>query len=158
MGILKNIFKKLTPQAVSDDKPVEKPAETRQGALPQSNEGPTVQKKPITATAKKAMIVKVNKKVDHNAFKIISKPLITEKATDLASLNKYCFIVPNEVNKSEVIKTIINVYGVKPVRVNFIKRRGKNVHYGRNYGVTKKVKKAIVTLNSADKIELYEGV
>lgn len=154
MGILKNIFKKSATdekngQVVSVVSPAE-PAKAVKTVTPKAIEDKKVQTKSEAS--------KVNKKTDNDVFKVILKPLITEKATDLSAQNKYCFVVPNTVNKSEVIKAVINLYGVKPTRINFIKRRGKNVHYGRSHGVTKKVKKAIVTLAATDKIELYEGV
>ncbi|MFA6537040.1 MAG: 50S ribosomal protein L23 [Patescibacteria group bacterium] len=86
------------------------------------------------------------------------QPLITEKATDLVAQNKYCFIVPVNVNKTEVAKRIKSVYGVKPTKVNFVQVIGKKVRTGRRIGKRKDFKKAIITLNKEDKIELYEGV
>jgi len=95
---------------------------------------------------------------DPTAYKFLAQPLITEKATDLVALNKYCFIVPVSANKSEVAKRIKSVYGVKPVKVNFVKVFGKKVRTGRAYGQRKNYKKAIITLKKEDKIEIYEGV
>ena len=122
--------------------------------------------KPAVSSEKKAperkAAVKTNKKVDkrddERAYKVISHPLITEKATDLAQINKYVFAVPTSANKNEISKTIANIYGVKPLRVNVILKRGKKVRYGRRFGKTKDFKKAIVTLSSEDRIEVYEGV
>ncbi|NQT50038.1 50S ribosomal protein L23 [Candidatus Kuenenbacteria bacterium] len=102
--------------------------------------------------------MKVEKRDDPQAYKVLIRPLVTEKATDLADLNKYCFVVPISTNKSEVAKKIINVYGVKPVKINFIRQKGKRVRHGRTFGKTKDYKKAIITLALEDKIDLYEGV
>lgn len=101
---------------------------------------------------------KVQRKDDAGAYKILLQPLVTEKATDLMQYNKYCFLVALSANKNEVAKTIMNVYGVKPTKVNFIKKQGKRVRYGRIFGRTKRTKKAIITLRPGDKIEIYEGV
>jgi len=62
---------------------------------------------------------KIQAKQDPEAYRYLCMPLITEKATELTMLNKYCFIVPKSVNKSEVLKKIANAYGVKPIKINF---------------------------------------
>jgi large subunit ribosomal protein L23 len=111
-----------------------------------------VEKKPVVKQAK------VTKKVDTNAYKVLSHPLISEKATDMAMENKYVFIVPLSANKSEIQKTVTNIYGVKPVSVNIMKKPGKKVRYGRRFGYQKDMKKAVVTLKPGEKIEVYEGV
>lgn len=93
-----------------------------------------------------------------NAYKVLIKPLITEKASALAILNKYCFEVAKDTNKIEVKKAIKSLYGMEPIDVNIINMRGKRVRYGRVTGKKKNWKKAIVSLKQGDKIELYEGV
>jgi large subunit ribosomal protein L23 len=101
---------------------------------------------------------KSKKKDDTDAYKILERPLVTEKATDLVMLNKYIFAVPRSATKAEISKKIINVYGVKPVKVNILNVSGKKVRFGRRFGKKKDWKKAIVTLHAEDKIEIYEGV
>ena len=152
MGILKRIFKKALTDKKNDQIVSVVPPDESAKAAPKAKAGA---QDFAPAPKRKAA---VTKKIDHDVFKVLSKPLITEKATDLTALNKYCFIVPVSVNNSEVIKAIINLYGVKPIQINFIKRRGRKVRYGHSSGETKMVKKAIVTLSADDKIELYEGV
>ena len=92
------------------------------------------------------------------AHRILIKPLITEKATQLGALNKYAFVVSDASNKLEVAKAIWTVYGVKPVQVNMIKIKGKAVSRGRIRGRRKDWKKAIVTLKAGEQIKIYEGV
>ena len=41
-----------------------------------------------------------------NAYKILVKPLVTEKVSNLSALNKYVFQVAPETNKLEVAKAI----------------------------------------------------
>lgn len=166
MGILGKIFKgheskeKAATKAVgvSDEgkkDAVKEPA--RKNKQSTSNEDKLPEKKSETKVpAKKSK--KELKRIDVNAHKVISHPLISEKATDLAMVNKYVFIVPKDANKSEIAKTVQNVYGVTPIKVNIIKRQGKKVRYGRLKGKQKDFKKAVVTLNPEDKIEVYEGV
>lgn len=92
------------------------------------------------------------------AYKVLIKPLITEKATNLVSLNKYAFKVANNTNKVEIKKAIKALYGYEPVSVNIITERGGKVTYGRIRGRKSNWKKAIITLKAGDKLEIYEGV
>lgn len=92
------------------------------------------------------------------AFRVLVKPLVTEKATDLSATNKYVFVVTRAANKIEVAKAVYAVYGVKPVSVNIISMKGKVVTRGRIKGQRKDWKKAIVTLKKGDSIKIYEGV
>lgn len=101
---------------------------------------------------------KTKKHEDPLAYRVIAKPLITEKATELAQLNKYVFVVPLSANKRSVAERIFGIYGVNPIKVNIIKRAGKVVRTGRRFGQMKSYKKAIVTLAAGEKIEVYEGV
>lgn len=92
------------------------------------------------------------------AFRILLKPLITEKGTNLAAQNKYIFSVNPQANKIEIKKAIRSIYQVDPVKVNICNFKGKNIRYGRTSGTMKDWKKAVVTLKAGDKIEVYEGV
>ena len=111
-----------------------------------------------TPKAEKVPAKKIIKRIDSNAYKVLLEPVVTEKATDLVQFGKYCFKVAPKANKMEVAKSIMNVYGVKPIKVNFIKQKGRKTRYGRTQGRTKGYKKAIISLSPGDKIELYEGV
>jgi len=101
---------------------------------------------------------KTKKHEDPLAYRVVARPLITEKATDLTQFNKYIFVVPVNANKAEIADRIFGVYGVRPVKVNVIRKAGKKVRYGRRVGSTKSYKKAIITLAANEKIEVYEGV
>lgn len=92
------------------------------------------------------------------AYKILVKPLITEKAANLGSDSKYVFAVSNDANKIEIAKSINQVYGIKPVRINIINVKGKKVRTGRILGKRKDWKKAVVTLPKGKTIKVYEGV
>lgn len=93
-----------------------------------------------------------------NAYKVLVKPLVTEKVSNLGVLNKYIFAVALSANKIEVAKAIKEIYGVKPVGVNIINMQGKKARYGRISGRRKDWKKAIVTLPKGETIKVYEGV
>ncbi|MFA6410551.1 MAG: 50S ribosomal protein L23 [Candidatus Buchananbacteria bacterium] len=124
-----------------------------------------VEAKPIKETVKeeKSLTKPATKTTEmkgltNQAYQVLIKPLVTEKATFLASLNKYVFAINPKMNKVEVKKAIRTIYKVNPVAVNISNFSGRYVRYGRTSGRTKGWKKAIVTLKAGDKIEVYEGV
>lgn len=93
-----------------------------------------------------------------SAYKILIKPLVTEKVSNLGALNKYVFAVNINANKVEIAKAMHSVYGVKPLAVNILKVKGKESGYGRISGRRKDWKKAVVTLPEGQTIKVYEGV
>lgn len=111
-----------------------------------------------TVPAKEVKSKRIKKDDTKDAYKVLIRPIVTEKATDLAQANKYAFEVAINTNKIEVKKAIKSLYGVDPIDVKIIRMRGKKVSYRRLEGKKKNWKKAIVTLKQGDKIELYEGV
>lgn len=95
---------------------------------------------------------------DSRAYRVLVRPLVTEKAGVLGAQNKYIFSVEPSANKIEVAKAIEEVYGVKPASVNMLNVSGKKTRYGRVAGKRKDWKKAIVTLPEGKTIKVYEGV
>lgn len=111
--------------------------------------------------SKKSVDKKTVKKSDRKnaeAHRFLLRPIISEKATISVSDGKYTFEVSGDANKVAIRKAIEEIYGVVPTGVNIINRAGKNVRFGRKFGQTKDVKKAIVTLKKGDSIKLYEGI
>ncbi len=100
----------------------------------------------------------ITKSDTKDAYKVLIKPLITEKAAYLKSENKYLFQVNIKATKNEIKKAIFHVYGLWPQDINVINLKGKKVRYGKSQGTTKNKKKAIVTLKKGESIEIYEGV
>ncbi len=92
------------------------------------------------------------------AYRILCRPLVTEKASIIAAEGKYVFEVSSQANKVEIAKAIFDLYGIKPIKVNIIKTKGKRVRSGRVSGRRKNRKKAIVTLPKGKSINVYEGV
>ncbi|OGY52465.1 MAG: 50S ribosomal protein L23 [Candidatus Buchananbacteria bacterium RIFCSPLOWO2_01_FULL_56_15] len=111
-------------------------------------------KEPVSTKAKATTI----RGTSQNAYRVLLKPLVTEKAADLGTHNQYVFMIDPRMNKIEVKKAVRTIYGINPLAVRIITMQGKAVRYGRRYGVTKSWKKAMVTLKAGDKIEVYEGV
>jgi large subunit ribosomal protein L23 len=96
--------------------------------------------------------------VASSAYRVLLRPLVTEKGSHLGVINKYLFEVDYNTNKIEVAKAIESVYGVKPTKVNIIKLAGKVMRRGRTEGRRKNWKKAIVTLPAGKTIQIYEGI
>ena len=88
---------------------------------------------------------------------IIIRPLITEKNTNLMSLNKYCFEVDRNANKTQIKHAIESIFNVSVTKVHTMNVRGKMRRRGRQIGYTADWKKAIVTLAEGNRIELFES-
>lgn len=98
-----------------------------------------------------------DKKVS-NAYKVLVKPLVTEKGAHFATEGKYLFEVAADTNKVEIKKAIEDVYGIKPTDVNVMNVLGKSKRFGRIKGKRKDWKKAVITLPEGKTINVYEGV
>jgi large subunit ribosomal protein L23 len=118
----------------------------------------TEEKSSVTETVVDKSEVKKDSVVGSSAYRVLLRPLLTEKGSHLGVENKYLFEVGYDTNKIEVAKAIEATYGVKPTKVNIIKLAGKVVRRGRSIGRRKNWKKAIVTLPKGKTIQIYEGI
>lgn len=93
------------------------------------------------------------------ARKIILRPLVTEKSTDLrVKEDKYAFEVDLKANKPEIKKAIEELFKVNVVGVHTMIVHGKVKRMGRFEGKRPNWKKAIVSLKKGEKIEFFETV
>lgn len=88
-------------------------------------------------------------------YSIIIRPMVTEKSMAInAKYNKVVFEVALDANKKEIKQAVEKIFNVKVASVRTMVQRGKKrLSYGRFPIVTKKRKKAIVTLKEG-KIDL----
>ena len=94
-----------------------------------------------------------------NHYQIIEKPLITEKSTEmLHEKNRVTFRVRKTANKMQIKRAVEKIFNVKVLGVNIVNVKGKHKRFGREIGLTKDWKKAILQLKEGDKIELFEGM
>ena len=91
-------------------------------------------------------------------YEVLRRPLITEKDTMLQARGKYAFEVAREANKHQIKQAVEKAFKVKVTAVNVMTVPGKERRMGRREVLTPSWKKAIVTLQSGDKIEFFEGV
>ena len=85
---------------------------------------------------------------------VLVRPHITEKAALLAEKNTYVFEVAKDTNKIEIAQTVKALYGVTPRSVNIVNLPNTRVFVRGKSGVKSGVRKALVTLEKGDKIEL----
>ena len=93
----------------------------------------------------------------HLYDKILS-PIMTEKSTNLSSLNKVSFKVPFGSNKKILKKTVEKIFKVNVKKINIINKKSI-IKITRGRKVKKKgYKKAIITLKKGQNIDLTTGV
>ena len=94
-----------------------------------------------------------------DARSVVKKLLITEKGTVLREKqNQYHFEVSREANKLEVKRAVETIFSVKVANVRTMLVRGKVKRQGRFSGARANWKKAVVTLQPDQKIELFDQI
>ena len=91
------------------------------------------------------------------SFEIIRKPVITEKTTLLQERDKYVFEVDPRASKAEVKQAVEDAFDVQVIGVNVMNVKPKTKRFGPRLVPGKKRKKAIVTLQHGEKIEIFSG-
>lgn len=156
MGLFSNKKKDTAADKTGEAEAVKK--EETKVVAPETNMKDLYKEEAASSEAAAGPEAKKKSKGFSNSFRILARPLITEKAADLGSLNKYVFEVFPKANKIEVARAILDVYGVKPINVNIVNVKGKVITRGRYSGKRKDWRKAIVTLPKGKTIQVYEGI
>jgi len=94
------------------------------------------------------------KKISGQAYGVLKRPHVTEKATDSTLKDQYIFEVFSGSNKNQVKKAIEDIYGVDVVSVNIVNIPRKRKRLGRIEGWSGGYKKAIVRIKEGQKIEV----
>ncbi len=98
------------------------------------------------------------KEVDLNkSYKIILKPIVTEKATKLSEFNKVVFEVASTTNKIDIKSAVEKLFSVKVKAVNIINIKGKVKRFKGVLGKRKDSKKAVITLEEGNTIDISAG-
>jgi large subunit ribosomal protein L23 len=90
-------------------------------------------------------------------YEVLRRPLITEKSTVLQVEGKYAFEVDKRATKPQIKQAVEKAFDVKVTAVNIVRIPGKTRRLGRRMLPAHPSKKAIVTLQPGDSIELFEG-
>ena len=87
------------------------------------------------------------------SLKIIKKPLMTEKSTNLNQFNQYCFVVSRDSNSHEIKQAVEKIFKVKVTKVNTTILPGKLKTFKGQQGYKQSFKKAIITLAEGNTID-----
>jgi len=131
---LKDIFKKKKREQIEKSKEVDKPSEIKAEEVSRN--------------------IYPKKETISQAYQVLKRPHISEKATNLLESNQYVFEVFPRANKNEIKKAIENVYKVNVLSVKIINNPAKRRRLGRISGWRKGYKKAIVKIKEGQKIEV----
>ena len=91
-------------------------------------------------------------------YDVIVKPLITEKATMGSEHNQVTFRVPLTASKPEIKAAVEALFNVKVKAVNTVVTKGKVKRFRGRPGVRSDVKKAYVTLEAGNSIDVSTGL
>lgn len=149
------IFKRNTKGDKAVKKAAKKPLIAKKAA-PEKKEDKKGTKAAVSKAAAKKLTKSVQRKDTSDVYSVLVSPIVTEKAERLHANGKYMFNVSKRANKIEIARAIKEVYGVTPVAVNIVVRKGKRVRFGKYHGRRKDEKKAIVTLKKGDILTVME--
>ena len=91
-------------------------------------------------------------------YDTILAPVITEKATVLTEQNKVVFRVAMDSTKDEIAAAVEELFKVRVVKVNTLITKGKTKRFRGLLGQRSDVKKAIVTLQEGQTIDISTGL
>ena len=91
-------------------------------------------------------------------YDVIRKPIITEKATMASEANALVFEVDIDANKPLIKEAVETLFSVKVKAVNTTITKGKVKRFRGRPGKRKDVKKAYVTLEEGNMIDVTTGL
>jgi large subunit ribosomal protein L23 len=98
----------------------------------------------------------MNAKAEH--YDVIRKPIITEKSTMASENGAVVFEVAIDSNKPQIKEAVESLFGVKVKAVNTTITKGKQKRFRGQIGRRKDVKKAYVTLEEGNTIDVSTGL
>ena len=95
---------------------------------------------------------------DARHYDIIVSPVITEKATVASEHNKVVFKVAGKASKPQIKESVEKLFDVKVKAVNTLVRKGKVKAFRGRFGQQQDFKRAVVTLEEGQKIDITTGL
>ena len=95
---------------------------------------------------------------DPRHYDVILSPVITEKATMASEHNKVVFKVRKNATKPQIKEAVEKLFDVKVKSVNTLRRRGKWKIFKGRRGLQSDSKRAIVTLEEGQSIDVTTGL
>jgi len=91
-------------------------------------------------------------------YDVIRRPVVTEKSTAASEHGKVVFAVAREATKAEIKAAVEALFKVKVRSVNTLIRKGKNKRFRGVAGRQPDTKRAIVTLEEGQMIDVTTGL
>jgi len=95
---------------------------------------------------------------DPRHYDVILSPVITEKATNASEYSKVIFKVAMDATKPQIKEAVEKLFDVKVKSVNTLRRRGKWKLFKGRVGRTSDTKRAVVTLQEGQTIDVTTGL
>ncbi len=95
---------------------------------------------------------------DPRHYDVILSPVITEKATTASEHGKVVFKVALKATKPQIKEAVERLFDVKVKSVNTLHRRGKWKVFKGRVGRTSDTKRAVVTLQEGQTIDVTTGL
>ncbi len=93
-----------------------------------------------------------------NAYDVIISPVITEKSTRASVYNQVVFNVRSTATKPQIKAAVEQLFSVKVKAVNTSVRKGKKKVFRGLTALQSDTKKAVVTLEQGDMIDVMTGL
>jgi large subunit ribosomal protein L23 len=92
-------------------------------------------------------------------YDVLVRPIMTEKSVIAGESGQYTFEVDSRANKMQVKDAVQTIFKVTVLDVNMVVMPAKLARRGKREILRKgKWKKAVVSLKSGDRIQMFEGV
>lgn len=91
-------------------------------------------------------------------YDVIRSPIITEKSTMASESGQVMFNVASTATKPQIKKAVEALFSVKVKAVNTLVRKGKVKRFRGMLGKQSDVKKAVVTLEDGQSIDVTTGL
>ena len=91
---------------------------------------------------------------EEELYDVIRAPLVTEKSTMVSENNQVMFKVAMTATKPDIKEAVERLFNVKVLAVNTLIRKGKNKRFRGVKGQQSDFKKAVVTLEEGQTIDI----
>ena len=103
-------------------------------------------------------MAKPTPEIDIRHYDVVVKPIITEKSTLVSEYNQVVFKVALDADKEAIAVAVEELFKVKVVKVNTLVQKGKTKRFRGRPGRRSDIKKAIVTLQEGQSIDITTGL
>ena len=106
----------------------------------------------------KKLLTKAPKISNERKFELIRRPIVTEKSTLASEHNALTFEVPLDASKPEIKLAVEELFKVKVKAVNTLRQKGKSKRFRGHIGQRSDFKKAMVTLEEGQSVDISTGI